>query len=753
MQRKYIDLILLAVGLCFAGFFIFNIITGNKSTNENISDQAVKIGLINPSGKEVKRNVNGNPSWAVLKKPINLYDLDTIFTGKSSTANIKLDKIGDVQIRTNTYLNFNSDPSGLELTIKNGSFVLSNTSKQIFHIKTYSNEEVSFTSTSSQAEIEKIENKKLQIKVNSGEIIILSADNKEISHIQSGSVYVFGSQPIAETNNLANQNLPQTNNIEMCSFSLPRGGENTIWKTTWDSQELSWKTDGKCEKFKVEISENETFNNIFWSLDLESLSTTVNKLPSGEFFYWRVKALTKDNKEVSVSQAEKIVKAELIPPMITSPLQKEAIQIKDHGKGIKVNAKWLGKLKASVYQVELAKDGDFKQLIKTDESKNEEWISTELVIGNYFLRVKSKNNGRPDSPWSEVHSFSVIAAALEHEIVETPKITQKQINYEPSKDDSKGPRITWSASKNAENYILEIAENDDFKNEVDNITTKKTDINWRDFTKGTFHYRIFAVSKKQHKSAASATGIIKVSLGAPVLEKIGKVDYSNKIKGEPGVGIVSASWSAVSSAKTYSVEIAKDIKFNQIFKKEKAADNNISFKLTETGTYFMRVSGIGKSGNIITENSNIEKIEFSAPMLPPQARSAPVAKADSSRSTSSATAANSGGKKVDPRAPTSVGEVAAPSAAKIDLNAEGKTIVFYQNKKGKVVTISEAEFVQCENIIFRVVGQEDLPASLKKQALSASLHGDAIDDISAISNKLKSNVNSCSWVMDQEALN
>jgi hypothetical protein len=74
---------------------------------------------------------------------------------------------------------------------------------------------------------------------------------------------------------------------------------------------------------------------------------------------------------------------------------------------------------------------------------------------------------------------------------------------------------------------------------------------------------------------------------------------------------------------------------------------------------------------------------------------------------------------------------------------------YVKSDGGNISKISDADFVNCTNKIFRKSGQEGLSTDLKKQLAIESLKGNTVNDLDALKSRLKGE-SACTYGADDE---
>ena len=191
---------------------------------------------------------------------------------------------------------------------------------------------------------------------------------------------------------------------------------------------FSWKKIDMEGSFKIEISKNNKFNKIYKTAKVKGFFHRLKGFAPG-IFYWRVKLLNKDNKEVIKSNIFKFtIMSNLIQPLSFIPKNGQVI---DMSKQNTLNFSWKKINDANLYEFELfqVKNRTFHSIIKTKTDKTNYTLTdlSKLDIGKFCYVLQSQKtsgkNGKiiRKSPKNRVYFSITLPKEKEMIKLKTPK--------------------------------------------------------------------------------------------------------------------------------------------------------------------------------------------------------------------------------------------------------------------------------------------------------------------------------------------
>lgn len=345
---------------------------------------------------------------------------------------------------------------------------------------------------------------------------------------------------------------------------------------TTNSFSFSWsEITGAFLGYSVEVAKNQSFSPLLASYPktVTSTSITVSNLEAGTTYYLRVKALNQSGESPSSEMGTVLT-------LPAPPLAKEATEVKTTS----FVANWQTVKSAEKYQLEIATDESFSQLIRTTEvSENMTSITNLLSASTYYYRVRAIN-----ATGTSEYSQTIIVFTFPNR----PSITSMDSITENSFV------LTWNAVERAEKYLVEIAKDAGFEQKIPSIQTTSTKTKVVGLEAGTIYFvRIRAVGLAGEGENSASQQVLTLP-NAPILE--GSTAYVDKLL---------MAWSAVKSATVYVVEVSILENFENLlpaYPKEVSGTSIEITNLVASQSYFIRLKAKNQTG--FSEYSPINRL-------------------------------------------------------------------------------------------------------------------------------------------------
>jgi len=316
---------------------------------------------------------------------------------------------------------------------------------------------------------------------------------------------------------------------------------------------------------------------------------TVSNLRYGQKYFWRVRGRhEKDESEWSSVWSFTTAFELTQGPDLVSPMN-NAIDITYEN----VELTWTSLTTINTYQYQLSEDANFTTIVKNKKtSLTFAPVANLTPSKNYYWRVRGENvNGY--SPWSAVWAFTTVAVEL------VPPIQLLPQNNSTIMEDEVD--LTWSDVFGANGYKVQISLSESFSSGVSEFLTVATIHPISGLNVGsTYFWRVRAYDNiaESDWSESWSFSIIEPSLEAPVL-----VSPANNSTGISIDG-VTYSWTDVSEANSYTIEISEDESFDNLFYTTSTSSTSHQVnKLLCGKTYFWRVNASDES--LISEWSDV----------------------------------------------------------------------------------------------------------------------------------------------------
>ncbi|MCX7735681.1 MAG: T9SS type A sorting domain-containing protein [Candidatus Kapabacteria bacterium] len=304
---------------------------------------------------------------------------------------------------------------------------------------------------------------------------------------------------------------------------------------------LVWKKVDGAGSYTVQVSKDKNFSGtLILNKDFTDTTAEVKGLELYTTYYWRVQArANKNNSEWSETWS---FITRLKPPVNRSPANNS------YGHPTIVNFEWNPSTGATGYEIQIAKDIDFEQMIFDGETQTISNHQSKLLeyFTEYYWRVRAKDDyGQSD--WSTPWKFITV--------IEAPILTYPYDNEENMKTTV---TFQWEPYAKATAYHFQLSEDRNFNSIVKEFTSLDTiSVTIPDlaFYK-TYFWRVRIKVNNYDGLWASyrtfSTGLAKPELSYPL-------NNSNNIPLD-----VTLNWKRVSGAKYYKLYLAKDFNFQNI---------------------------------------------------------------------------------------------------------------------------------------------------------------------------------------------
>jgi hypothetical protein len=221
---------------------------------------------------------------------------------------------------------------------------------------------------------------------------------------------------------------------------------------------FSWSKSDLFSSYALEIAKDPQFSSLLITKETRSSSIGIPDMSPGSY-YWRVRArsavpnesdLVSETRNFLIETRTELEKIKTVYPARNEILARDRIE----KSGIVLS--WKGSTDYFGYEVILAKDQDFKNILqKETQSNNFMKIATDLDPGTYFWKVTGdgKDGTKLDS---DIASFQ-IKEGMELKLLNPPNGSRQELT-------EKGAiRFAWTALPNGKSAILEISRDSEFK--------------------------------------------------------------------------------------------------------------------------------------------------------------------------------------------------------------------------------------------------------------------------------------------------
>jgi photosystem II stability/assembly factor-like uncharacterized protein len=353
-----------------------------------------------------------------------------------------------------------------------------------------------------------------------------------------------------------------TTKISSPTLTLPANassGIDTVYNFEWE------EVNGIID-YVLEISPNPNFDEILFSIsEIQNNSITIPGMSYSEKYYWRVKARavgTESDWSVAFNFTTKIE-----VPVLISPDNNSYSQDKDL-----VLLEWNAPEYSNSFTLEMSELLDFSSTLSKNIIEESQMEFTSGEYGKkYFWRVNlSSDIGQSD--WSSIFSFTTE--------LESPTLTNPA---NKSTNQSLSGNLVWEEIAGAEEYIVQIANDPEFSQNMNQYVVNSNNYNYKDLENNNIYYWRVRAASGENSSAWSEVWYFTSPVDKPLL-----ISPADNFQTE--LTDIDFSWASISSASYYDFQLAKDDAFSEIVKSnENRVENSVSAQSLNIGEYFWRV--------------------------------------------------------------------------------------------------------------------------------------------------------------------
>jgi len=418
------------------------------------------------------------------------------------------------------------------------------------------------------------------------------------------------------------------------SLTAPKSGQK-IWIKNQESVLFKWVGAASPDSI-LEVSRDREFRDLVLKEIGPSSPYLTDKLPGDGDYFYRIVERNSDQTPPLLPPISFTIITQDPPPLIYpfSPMTfSEAKPLRFY---------WQGKHGVNHYRFQIAFDKSFQNLF-TDLLVNEtQTIPQTIPRGHFFWRVRGEGDSAASTQWSEVRVLQSESNLDKKSITPPPTVTtlaspkvaqvsQKTVLHYPTGSNLRNqvsalnpPLLSWSKSKDATTYEVQISKKADFSHLEWTKSTPTLETKWDLATPGKFFWRVQAVNDGGVKSPFSSTNKLYLTLPAPKMKKLfsHKVEIKTRAQlSEPSP--VAITWTDVPAASSYRILVSENKKFNSPIMDLSAERNLASLNIDQKGRYFVKVAALGIGEELASDYSEVSIIDYEKKNLIPKEKPQP----------------------------------------------------------------------------------------------------------------------------------
>ncbi|TGK37512.1 iron dicitrate transport regulator FecR [Leptospira gomenensis] len=583
-EGKYVVTVLAGLGILFSILLYFHLFSGRKTGTNPV------IGELRFKNKKAQRKLDSEVVWEDMETSMPVMNRDTVRTDDGSEAVLVLNDGTEIKLDQKSMIFLDFSDKNLSIDFAYGSVSANKESGTELKIKSGG---ATVAVSQGDLKLSKSEDQALNLEVSKGSAKVVSGD-------QESSV----------TNNQAIELKNGKSEIRSLSIGLSSPPERKFFQSETSSVPVSfvWNKVESVRDYVLEISAHPSFSKKV--IRTKSNSTAANKSLEKGTYFWRVTAINPATQKPEYSETRSLTILGNLKPSVFTPSKSEEFKFTSVQPSVTVQ--WTIVDFAKGYTVEIAKDKSFSDLVLTQETQGSLYRWDKTKEGTFFVRVTPKFSLNDlKASVSEPVSFSVRRLEKPEPPVLKRPAEQEEISLR--KFSKEGGLFVWSGSSEFKEYVLEIAQDSDFKNPIVSKKTSSTSsVSPPLQNAGAYYWRVKTQSK-EGEVFSSASRQFKLL----ALENLDLLfPASNQQLGHPSNRKLTFRWQRPEPSGIYRLEVAQNSEFtgNVIRETFRASMGTIS--LPVVGQYYWRVSLLGSQGeNVLTSQIQSFQTSDNAPFL------------------------------------------------------------------------------------------------------------------------------------------
>lgn len=382
-----------------------------------------------------------------------------------------------------------------------------------------------------------------------------------------------------------------------------------------------WDAVQGASSYQFELSRTKAFaaGDVTSTKNVDGTVLTMAPDVPGSYF-WRVKAVDPFGREAPYSEARALTLDATAPQLIAPD---DGARITLAQKSLKIDFTWLKSPGAKSYQLEVARDENFKDLVLQKKLQDPGFEWNKLSPGEFYWRVRAEMPGVKDGVASPARRFNVKGLELLAPPVlkdryyfrlppppaGSPGTAMLRTLYrvfmaggtafaqdatsEVDAADSDKVNVHWKAIAGADSYLVEVAADQDFAKVLLRHKTKAPTFVWPEAPPGRYFLRAAAVDAYEQTGKYSRIAELIVNYRAPKLYE--PQDQAKYKLGDETLAI-DFTWQSVGGDPLLWLEIAKDKDFVKPLVSKAVKGGSARIPTLPEGEYFWRIRAKYRAG-------------------------------------------------------------------------------------------------------------------------------------------------------------
>jgi len=597
MKFSKVDLSVVSLGIVIIATFSF-LFYHDINKKEKVGNQKI-VGKVSFKERAAERKYAAQVVWEDIDKNQSVYNNDTIKTSENSTAIITLNDQTEITLNANSMIMLSFDNDNINIQFGGGTISAKRKSIKGKKIKKLNIKSGDTTVSIRDSDLKVSKNKKedINITLNKGDALIKKGKIKK---------------KIKENEKVVLKKDSKDFKIEKQNIILSAPEDNLVFLSQKRIENISftWNKLKNNPRTFIEISKSRTFKkNIILKKVNKNFYTT--RIKSGSYF-WRVRI--KENRRNEYSDIRKFNFIYQPPVTIISPKNNKLLSFRNDKPVI--NFRWSVAKYASAYNLLIAEDKNFKNIVVKDKTNNNFLTLDNLKEGKYFFKVLLKADIKSLSKniSSKIRKFTI----TRKKIISPPVLLVPPSNKKISSVVVSKKAIVFTWNKGAEIYksLFQISIDPNF-NSI--LFSKETRMNFvklrKKLSNTTYFWRVKGIYQDGEDVGFSNVRRFSIIKNEPIqlLEPGNNSTVLLNAMTKTGLKFI---WKRRSFSFKYKVQFAKNKNFRRIFSTILTDNYEINKNFAKTGRFYWRVVEV--DGKKIITKSEIFSFLLQKNLLPPK---------------------------------------------------------------------------------------------------------------------------------------
>jgi len=363
------------------------------------------------------------------------------------------------------------------------------------------------------------------------------------------------------------------------AYLYPAADEITHVAGNEEPVNFKWTGSSYSKAYELELAQNPDMSKPVKKITININSASITGLPSG-YLWWKINRIYPESfkildnsKDVNSFKLEHRTVKRVKP----RPLHDSEMKVSTFSENIIFN--WEGGKGVKNYKIDISKDIDFKNIIRSAGTATSFYNTGKLPEGSYYWRVSAD------------YGYGELLVSNTVHLVVTPPVPVTYIS--PANGTvldglSDQIKFTWRDFSEAGNYLFELSSDPEFKNRIVFIKTDVKNFTAKNPGKGKYYWRVSIIDRNSSYVAKGGNSLFVIP---EILEKPVAVFPTN-----PGVinlddtDVIKFQWGKVKGADSYELEV---------YQRVSGTDRQLFVKDTDSTAYEFRNFTILSPGTIV----------------------------------------------------------------------------------------------------------------------------------------------------------